>query len=75
MIWGGFGYNSLIMLAGLLSIPKDYYEAAQIDGATPWKRLFKITIPNTTKAVPKSGCIATITNIMIVKNIGFNNVH
>lgn len=46
MIWGGFGYNSLIMLAGLLSIPKDYYEAAQIDGATPWKSLFKITIPN-----------------------------
>lgn len=46
MIWGGFGYNSLIMLAGLLSIPKDYYEAAAIDGASSWKRLTKITIPS-----------------------------
>lgn len=46
MIWGGFGYNSLVMLAGLLNIPKDYYEAAEIDGANAWQKLMRITIPN-----------------------------
>lgn len=46
MIWGGFGYNALVMLAGLLNIPKDYYEAADIDGANAWQKLWNITIPN-----------------------------
>ena len=46
MIWGGFGYNSLVMLAGLLNIPKDYYEAAEMDGADAWQKLMHITIPN-----------------------------
>lgn len=46
MIWGGFGYNALVMLAGLLNIPKDYYEAAEIDGANSWQKLTRITIPN-----------------------------
>lgn len=46
MIWGGFGYNSLVMLAGLLNIPKDYYEAAEMDGANAWDKLTRITIPN-----------------------------
>ena len=46
LIWAGFGYNSLVMLAGLLNIPKDYYEAAEMDGANAWKRLRYITIPN-----------------------------
>ena len=46
MLWGGFGYNSLVMLAGLLNIPKDYYEAAEMDGANSLQRLWYITIPN-----------------------------
>ena len=45
LIWGGFGYNSLVMLAGLLTTPKDYYEAAEMDGANAWQKLFSITIP------------------------------
>ena len=46
MLWGGFGYNSLVMLAGLLNIPNDYYEAAAIDGANAWQKLTRITIPS-----------------------------
>ena len=46
MLWAGFGYNSLVMLAGLLNIPKDYYEAAEMDGANSFQRLLYITIPN-----------------------------
>jgi raffinose/stachyose/melibiose transport system permease protein len=43
--WKGVGYIMVILLAGIQSIPKDYYEAAAIDGATAWQRLRSITIP------------------------------
>ncbi len=45
-IWMGFGYNSLIMYAGLQNIPQSYYEAAEVDGANSWTKLFKITLPS-----------------------------
>lgn len=44
-LWGGFGYNSLVMYAGLMNIPKQYYEAAQIAGAGAFKRMIYITLP------------------------------
>jgi ABC-type sugar transport systems, permease components len=44
-IWSSVGYNMILLLAGLQEIPKDYYEAASIDGASPIRQFFKITIP------------------------------
>ncbi len=44
-IWHGLGYNIVIFIAGLQSIPQDYYEAARIDGATAWQNFRHITIP------------------------------
>lgn len=44
-IWSTIGYNMVLILAGLQEIPKDYYEASSIDGATPLFQLFKITLP------------------------------
>ena len=45
-IWNGLGYNTLIMLGGLYDIPKDYYEAARLDGANWWEQTVYITIPS-----------------------------
>jgi ABC-type sugar transport system permease subunit len=39
------GYNVVILLAGLMAIPRDFYEAADIDGAGFFARHFRITIP------------------------------
>jgi len=44
-IWKNTGYYMIIFLAGLQNIPKQLYEAAQIDGAGPIKRFFSITLP------------------------------
>lgn len=44
-VWTGVGYNLIIYLAGLQSIPKDLYEAADIDGANSIVKFFKITLP------------------------------
>lgn len=44
-MWGIFGANTVILLAGLKNIPKDLYEAASIDGAGTWRKFRHITIP------------------------------
>lgn len=44
-IWAGIGYNMILFLAGLQTIPQDMYEAAEIDGAGFWTKFFNITLP------------------------------
>ncbi len=44
-IWTNVGYNMILLLAGLKEIPKEYYEAAVVDGAGPMKQFFSITLP------------------------------
>jgi multiple sugar transport system permease protein len=44
-VWKNFGYNMLIFIAGLQSIPNELYEAAQLDGAGPLLRFRHVTIP------------------------------
>ncbi len=44
-LWRGMGYNIIIFLAGLQSIPVSLYEAAEIDGAGNWPRFWRITLP------------------------------
>lgn len=43
--WMWFGNSFIILMAGVQGIPRDYFEAAAIDGANRWKVFFKITIP------------------------------
>jgi multiple sugar transport system permease protein len=44
-VWKNFGYNMLVFLAGLQSIPEELYEAAELDGAGAWRRFRHITLP------------------------------
>jgi len=44
-IWKNFGYNMIIFLAGLQSIPEPLYEAARIDGASTWRQFRHVTLP------------------------------
>lgn len=45
-VWKNFGYNMVILLAGLQAIPRELYEAARIDGASGWRQLLHITLPS-----------------------------
>ena len=45
-VWKNFGYNMIIFLAGLQSIPEELYEAARIDGASSWQQLRHVTLPS-----------------------------
>jgi multiple sugar transport system permease protein len=44
-VWKNFGYNMIIMLAGLQAIPSELYEAARMDGASAWRQFRHITLP------------------------------
>jgi multiple sugar transport system permease protein len=45
-VWKNFGYNMIILLAALQSIPEDLYEAARIDGASYWQQFRHVTLPS-----------------------------
>jgi len=44
-LWRAIGLNMIIFIAALQGIPKSLYEAAQLDGATTWQQIVKITVP------------------------------
>lgn len=44
-VWKGLGYNTLVFIAGLQSIPGDIYEAAALDESKPWTTFAKLTLP------------------------------
>jgi multiple sugar transport system permease protein len=44
-VWRGLPFFAIIVLAGLVSIPREYYEAAEVDGAGSWGRFRHVTVP------------------------------
>jgi len=50
-VWGAIGEGMIIFLAGLTSIPRDYYEAASMDGANDVQQFFHITLPLITPSI------------------------
>jgi multiple sugar transport system permease protein len=43
--WAGIPFFMIVWIAGIVGIPKDFYEAALIDGAGPWQAFWRITLP------------------------------
>ncbi|MFI0449376.1 carbohydrate ABC transporter permease [Actinomadura sp. 6N118] len=50
-VWKTTPFVSLLLLAGLAQVPRDLGEAATVDGATAWQRLWRVTIPNMKAAI------------------------
>ena len=50
-IWASIGFNGIILSAGLKSIPKELYEASQLDGAGAWHQFKNITVPLLTPSI------------------------
>jgi multiple sugar transport system permease protein len=57
-VWKNFGYNMIILLAGLQAIPPELHEAARIDGAGALRRLWHVTLP---ALAPTLGMVAILT--------------
>lgn len=50
-VWGAIGEGMIIFLAGLTAIPRDYYEAASLDGASDLQQFFRVTLPLVTPSI------------------------
>jgi multiple sugar transport system permease protein len=59
-VWKNFGFNMLVFLAGLQSVPERLYEAARLDGAGSWQRLRWVTLP---VLAPTFGFVVVTTTI------------
>lgn len=69
-IWQGVGWGSIIYLAALTGIPLDRYEAAMIDGANRFRRIWHITLPGILPTI----MILFILNIGSMLTVGFDKV-
>lgn len=65
LLWSGVGYDMIIFLAGLQAIPKDYYEASSIDGASGWQQFRDITVPLLTPTTFFLSVIAVIASLQV----------
>jgi multiple sugar transport system permease protein len=65
LLWSGVGYDMVIYLAGLQNIPREYYEAAQIDGAGGFRQFRDITLPLLTPTTFFLLVIATIGSLQV----------
>ena len=63
-VWKGIGYYMMIYLAGLMSVPKELYEACEIDGASEFKKHLTVTIPH---IMPTIALVSTISAISAMK--------
>jgi multiple sugar transport system permease protein len=59
-VWGAIGEGMIIFLAGLTAIPRDYYEAASLDGASEIQQFFRVTLPLITPSLFFQTLIAAI---------------
>ncbi len=59
-VWGAIGEGMIIFLAGLQAVSREYYEAARVDGATPWRQFTHITLPLITPSIFFQALISTI---------------
>ncbi|MBC1812926.1 sugar ABC transporter permease [Listeria booriae] len=66
-IWKGMGYGSIVYLAAIAGINRNYYEAAMIDGAGKWQQIRHVTIPALTPLI----IILTILNVGKIFNSDF----
>jgi putative aldouronate transport system permease protein len=66
-MWKGIGYGSIVYLAAIVGIDRNYYEAAMIDGASKWQQIRHITIPMISPLI----VILTILNIGKIFNSDF----
>ena len=63
--WRWTGYNALIFLAALQAVPRDIYEAAEIDGANAWRQFWSISVPLLRPTIMFVALVSTIGGIQL----------
>jgi multiple sugar transport system permease protein len=64
-VWGGTGFNMIVMYTALRAVPSELYEAARIDGASQWQVAVRIKIPMIAPALVLTGVFSLIATLQV----------
>ena len=68
-IWVSVGYYTVLFVAAIQNIPRDFYEVAELEGATPWQQFWKITLPSIKPTILFAVVLNTIKSFQIFTEI------
>jgi multiple sugar transport system permease protein len=68
-VWRGTGFWALFLLAGLLAVPRDLYDAAAIDGASRWNRFRFVTVPGIGSTLVVAVVLATLVSMQVFDSV------
>jgi multiple sugar transport system permease protein len=64
-VWGGTGFNMIVMYTALRAVPSELYEAARIDGASQWQVALRVKIPMIAPALVLTGVFSIIATLQV----------
>ena len=68
-IWRGFGFWGILLLAGLLAVPPELYQAASLDGASPVRRFWHVTLPSIRPVLAVAALLVTVTSMQVFDSV------
>ena len=68
-IWRGFGFWGILLLAGLLAVPPELYQAASLDGASPLRRFWHVTLPSIRPVLGVAALLVTVTSMQVFDSV------
>jgi multiple sugar transport system permease protein len=64
-VWGGVGYNMIVLYTALRAIPRELYEAARLDGCSPWQVAVRVKVPLLAPALTLTGLFSVIATLQV----------
>jgi ABC-type sugar transport system permease subunit len=68
-IWRGFGFWGILLLAALIAVPPELYQAAALDGASPLRRFWHVTLPSIRPVLAVAALLVTVTSMQVFDSV------
>jgi len=68
-VWRGFGFWGVLLLAALLAVPTELYQAAALDGASPWRRFVHVTLPGIRPVLAVAALLVTVLSMQVFDSV------
>jgi ABC-type sugar transport system permease subunit len=68
-VWRGVGFWGVLLLAGLLGVPRELYQAAELDGASPFRRFWHVTLPGLRPVLAVSALLLTVLSMQVFDSV------
>jgi multiple sugar transport system permease protein/sn-glycerol 3-phosphate transport system permease protein len=68
-VWRGVGFWGILLLAGLLGVPRELYQAAELDGASPARRFWHVTLPALRPVLAVSALLLTVLSMQVFDSV------